>query len=160
MAEVWDSLAAVSIDGTTGVFELDYWHHDSLDDIAVINNFRGASDICWVIATGSNNVGHMAPSTWDSLITRVQEAIGNDPAIWVNVWVNSPDYPNYSPARSAQWNTKLVQHGVNVLDWASSVSGHPELFDAGGLHLTPTGYTLRSWMIAGAAAAQWLPSGP
>ncbi len=153
--DIREGVVAVRQDGETAVW---WWndHHTSLDDVALVRMFASPTQqLCWIVATGSNDVGHAPSSEWNGLIDQLAAAIGDDPAVWVDVYVNSPDFPNYSPGNSSGWNLRLERHGLDVIDWAAQARVHPEWFDAGGIHLTPAAYAIRASMIADAVNSRW-----
>ena len=120
----------------------------------------GGPDLCWVIALGSNDAGHLPESWWRASINGMMGVVGDDPAMWVNVWMDStPTVKGYTTTVSALWNADLalwLQSYASqpaVADWAAVMSTHPDWFDAGGMHLTPAGDNARAEFVAAAAVA-------
>ena len=104
---------------------------------------------CWVIALGTNDV---ISNNKEERIDRMIGALGDDRAMWVNVYVDSKSRPKYNGLNAFAWNRLLTQKGVNVFDWASVV--RPEWLSRDGIHYTAEGSKQRAKLIARAASGQ------
>lgn len=108
---------------------------------------------CWVIALGSNDAGHIPPSAWSSAIATMLDVVADDPVVWVNVWLDNPTWPNYTPPVSTAWNLALTTElagraNVTVYDWADQATRTRGLLAADGVHATPAGQLARATGIA------------
>jgi peptidoglycan/LPS O-acetylase OafA/YrhL len=112
---------------------------------------------CWVLALGTNDSAnaYVAPDTDAKVrIERMMEAVGDEPALWVNVRSLVESGP-YAAQNMRLWDEALLEAcrrypNMRVFDWASAVKD--EWFIDDGIHFTTPGYRARSRLIADALA--------
>ena len=118
---------------------------------------------CWVIALGTNDTADRYVGSSVGLgarIDRLMSAIGDQPAMWVNVKSLVAGGP-YAEANMRRWNQALVaacdRHpNMRVFDWASVA--RDSWFIPDGIHYYSPGYAARAHLIADALAAAF-PAG-
>jgi peptidoglycan/LPS O-acetylase OafA/YrhL len=123
------------------------------------DGYRG----CWVIALGTNDTADRYVGSSVGLSTRIDRmmaAIGDEPAMWVNVKSLVARGP-YSEANMQRWNQALVaacgRHpNMRVFDWASVA--RDSWFIPDGIHYYSPGYAARAHLIAD-ALAEAFPAG-
>jgi len=119
----------------------------------VRGGFRG----CWVIALGTNDTADVAAGSNVSLATRISrmmQAAGAEPVMWVNVRSLLSSGP-YAEANMVRWDQALVAAcarypNMRVYNWAAEVQ--TKWFISDGIHFTSLGYQHRAQMIAEALA--------
>jgi peptidoglycan/LPS O-acetylase OafA/YrhL len=119
---------------------------------------------CWVLALGTNDSANVfVGSSVDSLerIERMMSAIGDQPAMWVNVKSLVKSGP-YSEQNMRKWDEALLEAcpkypNMRVYDWASAVKD--AWFIEDGIHFNSPGYAARSHLIASALAHAFPASG-
>lgn len=118
---------------------------------------------CWVVALGTNDVGHTGgkPDPSKDRIDAMMNAIdptGKARVMWVNVYVT--DAANASlVAAFPGWNEALVVAksrwpNMHVYDWASVAKTGAAPFAGDGVHHTSKGYQVRSDSIAKAVVTE------
>jgi lysophospholipase L1-like esterase len=97
-----------------------------------------------VVALGANDTEPISQLMW--WIERMIDTFPrNERIVWVNYYALSSD----DTARNQVLDFVASRHpNVIVLDWASVISRHPEMFRPDGVHYTPAGYALRAVTIA------------
>ena len=119
----------------------------------VRGGFRG----CWVIALGTNDTADVAAGSNVSLATRISrmmQAAGGEPVMWVNVRSLLSSGP-YAEANMVRWDQALVAAcarypNMRVYNWSAEVQTKWYISD--GIHFTSLGYQHRAQMIAEALA--------
>jgi peptidoglycan/LPS O-acetylase OafA/YrhL len=119
----------------------------------VRGGFRG----CWVLALGTNDTADVAAGSNVSLATRISrmmQAAGGEPVMWVNVRSLLSSGP-YAEANMVRWDQALVAAcarypNMRVYNWAAEVQTKWYISD--GIHFTSLGYQHRAQMIAEALA--------
>lgn len=109
-------------------------------------------NICWVIALGTNDA---AATTFDKQqvrFTDMMNAIGDDPVLWINVWMDSPNRPEYNVDVASAWNSMLLEKtqiykNMRVYDWAELAKNNPDWFIYDHLHYNNEGSEKRARMI-------------
>jgi hypothetical protein len=112
---------------------------------------------CWVIALGTNDTADIAVGSNVGLaarITRMMSLISPQPVMWVSVKSLLSSGP-WAEANMVKWNNALLSAcsrypNMRVYDWAAVV--RRSWFIPDGIHYTPTGYAMRSRLIANALA--------
>lgn len=98
---------------------------------------------CVVVALGSNDVATSTRAQMAADVAATAEALSSTPcAVFTTVTLGTPATTFYHPQwaeRAAYWNSLVAATGRPVADWAAASEGHPEWFQADGLHLTPAG---------------------
>jgi len=118
---------------------------------------RGGFRGCWVIALGTNDTADVAAGSNVSLATRISrmmQAAGGEPVMWVNVRSLLSSGP-YAEANMVRWDQALVAAcarypNMRVYNWAAEVQ--TKWFISDGIHFTSLGYQHRAQMIAEALA--------
>lgn len=126
-------------------------HRSGVDAVHFARWVLPGKELCWVIALGNNDAGHLPEAWWADDIDRMMVALRGDPAMWVTVWADRGE-KGYTPETSRRWNEVLTAElaGRNfVCDWAgwATANGGPWL-DESGVHLTEKGNKVRSLVVA------------
>jgi peptidoglycan/LPS O-acetylase OafA/YrhL len=119
----------------------------------VRGGFRG----CWVIALGTNDTADVAAGSNVSLATRISrmmQAAGGEPVMWVNVQSLLSSGP-YAEANMVRWDQALVAAcprypNMRVYNWAAEA--RTKWYISDGIHFTSLGYQHRAQGIAEALA--------
>ena len=97
-----------------------------------------------VVALGTNDTEPLPQLMW--WIERMIDTFPKGERI---IWVNYYSLTFDDTAKNEVLNFVASRHSnVTVLDWASVISKHPEMFLPDGVHYTPAGYVLRALTIA------------
>lgn len=147
-------------------------HYSGLESVALARRAYPNDSLCWIIALGSNDAGHLPEAWWDTAIGQMVDAIGDDDSVWVDVLSNSvPAVKGYTPEVSSAWNhhigeaTHWIQDRVcGWSEWLNDPSSinfrsvdRNALFTEGGVHLTTNGQVARSGVIAICASRMYWP---
>jgi lysophospholipase L1-like esterase len=102
-----------------------------------------------VVALGANDTEPLPQLMW-----WIEGMIDTLPPTEHIIWVNYYTLRYDDTAKDQVLDYVASLHpNVTVLDWASVISQHPEMFLADGVHYTPAGYALRALTIAAALPA-------
>ena len=97
-----------------------------------------------VVALGANDTEPLPQLMW-----WIEAMIDTFPKTERIIWVNYYSLTFDDTAKNEVLNFVASRHSnVTVLDWASVISKHPEMFLPDGVHYTPAGYVLRAMTIA------------
>jgi lysophospholipase L1-like esterase len=97
-----------------------------------------------VVALGANDTEPLPQLMW-----WIEAMIDTFPKTERIIWVNYYSLTFDDTAKNEVLNFVASRHSnVTVLDWASVISKHPEMFLPDGVHYTPAGYVLRALTIA------------
>ena len=97
-----------------------------------------------VVALGTNDTEPLPQLMW-----WIEAMIDTFPKTERIIWVNYYSLTFDDTAKNEVLNFVASRHSnVTVLDWASVISKHPEMFLPDGVHYTPAGYVLRALTIA------------
>lgn len=125
--------------------------YSGVDSVEYYNKYLDGN-LCWVVALGTNDA---AATTFDKQELRFSDmmnAIGDDPVIWINVWMDSPTRPEYNTQAASAWNAMLnekaqIYKNMRVYDWAELAKSNPDWFISDYLHYNNTGSEHRVKMI-------------
>ncbi|HEX9516317.1 MAG TPA: acyltransferase family protein [Streptosporangiaceae bacterium] len=131
---------------------------------AARNLIRGGFRGCWVIALGTNDTADVAAGSNVGLATRISrmmQAAGGEPVMWVNVRSLLSSGP-YAEANMLHWDQALVEAcpkypNMRVYNWAAEV--RTKWYISDGTHFTSLGYKHRAQMIAEALARAFPATG-
>ena len=131
---------------------------------AARNLTRGGFRGCWVIALGTNDTADVAAGSNVGLATRISrmmQAAGGEPVMWVNVRSLLSSGP-YAEANMLRWDQALVEAcpkypNMRVYNWAAEV--RTKWYISDGIHFTSLGYKHRAQMIAEALARAFPATG-
>jgi peptidoglycan/LPS O-acetylase OafA/YrhL len=148
------------ISGAMSIYET-YEGNPNAYDLAksfIADGFQG----CWVLALGTNDTAnaYVGPSfTRADRIDRMMDAVGAEPAMWVNVKSLETGGP-YSEQNMELWNQALLEAcdeypNMRIFDWASYVKD--DWFIEDGIHFTTPGYAARARLIAQGVAHSFGP---
>jgi lysophospholipase L1-like esterase len=99
-----------------------------------------------VVALGANDTEPLPQLMW-----WIEAMIDTFPTTERIIWVNYYSLTFDDTAKNEMLNFVASRHSnVTVLDWASVISKHPEMFLPDGVHYTQAGYVLRALTIASA----------
>lgn len=119
---------------------------------------------CWVIALGTNDAASVNSETKRrSRINQMMKAIGNEPVMWVNVWMdhspNAETHSTYTKERALAWNATLESMqsqytNMSIYDWETVVRANPSWLSGDKIHYNSNGGKQRAKLIAAAASQQ------
>lgn len=119
---------------------------------------------CWVIALGTNDTASVrSEEQRRSRITQMMKAIGDEPVMWVNVWMdhspNAETHSTYTKERALAWNATLESMqsqyaNMSIYDWAPVVRANPSWLTGDKIHYNTNGGKQRARLIAAAASKQ------
>ena len=113
------------------------------DAIGVLYQKAAAGTLGDIVVVHLGHNGTFEPAQFDEIMA----AAGGRAVIFVNVNVPRP----WQDANNAVLATKTAQYSNAVLvDWYAAIVGHPEYFDADGVHLSQTGATVLTGLIVDA----------
>jgi hypothetical protein len=99
-----------------------------------------------VVALGANDTEPLPQLMW-----WIERMIDTFPKTERIIWVNYYSLRFDDTAKNQVLDFVASRHpNVTVLDWASVIRHHPEMFLPDGVHYTPAGYALRATTIASA----------
>jgi hypothetical protein len=127
---------------------------DTMNGIQVVRYWkqRLSGNICWVVALGTNDAASTSSPDDPTRIKLIMTEIGNDKVLWVNVWVDSKQRPEYSVRASVEWNALLIRtmksyKNAKIFDWATIAKSNPGWFISDGIHYNSIGAKQRSTYI-------------
>lgn len=134
------------------------WYPSGRSGLEMARYYRKkyGTNICWVIALGTNDSASSNSKQWTQRIDSIMSVIGKDPVMWVNVWFWSKTRPNYNLFVATAWNSLLFQYqkkyaNIRIFDWATIAKSNPGWFIYDGLHYNSTGMSRRALWISSAA---------
>lgn len=142
----------VTVDATNGG---SIWYPTGYSGVEKVRRYKKPGT-CWVIALGTNDSASSSSQFWNQRIDSIMAVIGDDPVMWVNVWMFSRSRPTYNVFVATAWNQLLMKKhfifpNMVIYDWATTARTHPEWF-YDGIHYTAEGSKQRSYYITAIAS--------
>ncbi|HRE01947.1 MAG TPA: hypothetical protein PLV68_11660, partial [Ilumatobacteraceae bacterium] len=121
---------------------------NGLEAVDYLRATRGDTNT-WVIALGTNDAAFYSTTQAMSVIRTMLDRIGpGHRVIWVNIYLPK------TPSWQASWNDALTRVAderpteLFVFDWASIAATRAGIMNTDRVHMTTSGYSLRSQKIA------------